>query len=340
MILLCAIRNLIEDPSKKENINRRYLLNDSNEDTYRIRLKQTAYDASSFISLIDGEIPEDFDNNVAKNYNLFVKLIKSSGIDPALIYETIPKLEVVEVNLLVGVNLQVADKLETVQKVFEKINSTGKPLAPADLIRNLLLLTHSASEQEKLYNRYWIKIEETLNSENISRFARDFLIMKIFDDVLEKQIYKLFKEYFYDIHAKNEDILDEMQRYSKYYAWIRFEICPDRIINRCIKMLNILKTDDVYPLYLHLLYNMYNDRTSELRQIFRLLTDFMLRYRIVTPASGGGALRSVVQELLEILLEVLLTSLGMQYFLNSQTARYFQGDFLMMMSSKIALCQT
>jgi len=296
LILLCAIRDLIEDSSMKEKINRRYLINDSNEDMYRIRLKQTAYDSGSFTSIIDKEPPENSDNNVAKNYNLFIKLIKESEIDPVLIYEAIPKLEVVEINL------QASDELESVQKVFEKINSTGKPLTPADLIRNLLLLTNSASDQEKLYTKYWTKIEETLQGDNISRFARDFIIMKIFNDVPEKQIYKLFKEYFYGINARNEEILDEMNRYSKYYAWIRFENCPDKGINRCIKMLNILKTDDVYPLYLHLLFNMYDNQKNELHRIFNLLTDYMLRYRIVTPSSGGGALRSVVQELLESLI--------------------------------------
>ena len=302
LILLCAIRDLIEDDNKKDNINRRYLLNDSEEDMYRIRLKQTAYDSNSFVSLIDRTQATDSNNNVVKNYNLFKKLVNESGLEPEHIYETIPKLEVVEVNL------QITNDLESVQKVFEKINSTGKPLEPADLIRNLLLLTHSANEQEKLYNKYWLQIEATLKSENISRFARDFIIMKNFNDVPKEQIYKLFKDYFYSIKVRNEDILDEMCKYSKYYAWIRFENCPDKDINRYIKMLNILKTDDVYPLYMYLLFSMYEGQRNELHRIFGLLTDFLLRYRIVAPSGGSGALRSVVQELLENLVEGTVNS--------------------------------
>jgi uncharacterized protein with ParB-like and HNH nuclease domain len=293
LILLCAIRDGLDNQSTKNSINKRYLLNDTNDNRYRIRLKQTACDSNSFVSIIDGEEPEDQNGNVSHNYKLFKTLIKNCGIDPVQIYETIPNLEVVEVNL------QVADELEVVQTVFEKINSTGKPLAPADLIRNLLLLTNSANEQERLYNRHWLKIEETLKSENISRFARDFLIMKTFTDVPEKRIYKQFKSYFRDIRARNEDVLDEMSKFSKFYAWIRFESCPDDSINRSLQMLNILKTDDVYPLYLYLLATMFESQKNELRRIFVLLTDFLLRYRIVTPSGGGGALRSVVQELIE-----------------------------------------
>jgi uncharacterized protein with ParB-like and HNH nuclease domain len=293
LILLCAIRDMIDDQNVKDSINKRYLLNDTNDSKYRIRLKQTAYDSSSFMSIIDGDDRGDSSGNVTANYKLFKTLVKDCGITPMQIYETIPKLEVVEVNL------QATNELEAVQTVFEKINSTGKELTPADLIRNLLLLTHSADEQERLYMRYWLIIEETLKSENISRFARDFLIMKTFSDVPEKQIYKLFKSFFHDIHAHNEDVLDEMSKFSKFYVWIRFESCPDDSINRSLKMLNILKTDDVYPLYLYLLFNMFESQKNELRRIFVLLTDFLLRYRIVTPAGGGGALRSVVQELIE-----------------------------------------
>ncbi|MDR2905811.1 MAG: DUF262 domain-containing HNH endonuclease family protein [Helicobacteraceae bacterium] len=304
LILLCAIRDLINDSAKKDNINRRYLLNDSDEDIYRIRLKQTKYDSNSFTSIIDNKIPDDSSNNVIKNYNLFKKMIKEKEFEPIQIYEAIQNLEVVEVNLLQGINLGASDKLETVQKVFEKINSTGKPLTPADLIRNLLLLVHSASEQIKLYDKYWIKIENTLQGEHISRFARDFIIMKTFNDVPERQIYSLFKEYFYnETRAKNERVLDEMYKYSKFYTWIRVEACPDKNINRSIKMLNILKTDDCYPLYLYLLASMYENQKEELRKIFILLTDYLLRYRIVTPSGGGGALRSFLQEILEKLVD-------------------------------------
>jgi len=258
LILLCALRDLIEDASTIDSINKRYLFNDTSNDRYRIRLKQTAYDSNCFAAIIDKNEPEDKNGNIIQNYNLLKTLIKSCNIDPIKIYETIPKLEIVEVNL------QVKDDLKTVQTIFEKLNSTGEELKPADLIRNLLLLTPSAEEQNRLYLRYWQKIEQTLKSENISRFSRDYVIMKTFSDVPEKQIYKLFKAYFQDIGAKNENILDEMAKSAVFYAWIRFESCPDDEINRCLKMLNILKTDDIYPLFLYLLFNMFNTHKDEL----------------------------------------------------------------------------
>ena len=297
LILLCALRDVITDNTKKDRINRHYLLNEDADDTYRIRLKQTMYDATSFEEMIDEKPPTKPDSNVILNYNLFKKLINDSKVDPIKIFETIPKLEVVDVNL------NVTNDLRVVQTVFEKINSTGKPLTPADLIRNLVLLTHSSKEQKRLYTNYWVKIEERLKSENVSKFARDFLILKTQVEVLDKQTYQTFKAYFSDKESNNEEILKEMLDLSKYYEWIRFESCPNEKINRCIKILNLLKTDDLYPLYMFLLFKMYDMNPQELLKILTLLSNFCIRYRIVAPAGGSGAIRSVVNNLIRSLME-------------------------------------
>ena len=91
----------------------------------------------------------------------------------------------------------------------------------------------------------------------------------------------------------------EMKRLTEKYAWIKFENCTDEFINRNIKMLNILKSEDLYPLYLLLLDSIFQENILELRKIFSLLTNYMLRFRIVAPSGGGGALRSIIHELIE-----------------------------------------
>lgn len=79
--------------------------------------------------------------------------VKNSDISPKDLYNAIPKLEIVDVNL------QIDNDLGAVQTIFEKINSTEKQLLPADLIRNYLLLCDNADEQEELYQNYRIKIK-------------------------------------------------------------------------------------------------------------------------------------------------------------------------------------
>jgi hypothetical protein len=294
LLLLCALRDSISDDDYRNSINKRYLINDTGDSRFRVRLKQTSYDLENFIGIIDNqETAMQNTNNLISNYDMFRKLIKNCNIAPKDIYETITKLEVVDVNL------QIEDDLHAIQTVFEKINSTGKQLTPADLIRNYLLLTNSFEEQEKLYSEYWEKIENRIKSKNISRFSRDYLILNIYEDVQEKNIYKMFKEYFVNSGAKHKDILSNMYKYSKYYEWLKFENCPDTKVNDLISILNYIKCDDVYPLFLYLFDQKYETDREELTKILNLLSDFMIRYRIVSPSGGGGALRAVIQQLLE-----------------------------------------
>jgi len=319
LILLCALRDEIDDENKKSEIDK-YLINEKRTD-YRIRLKQTAYDSKSFELMISGGNLEQVDNNIAINYKLFNELIEESKIEPNDLYETMKNLEIV------GVNLGERDSQEQVQKIFEKINSTGKPLTPADLIRNLLLLTHEVERQERLYLNYWKPMEDSLKNENISDFARDILIITTLKDVREKEIYREFKG-LYRKDSEKEAILKEMLDYSKYYRWILFEnSCPDEQIKRSIKFLNAISTEDVYPLYLYLLHEMHGKQTEELRRVFQLLLDFLLRFRIVMPSRGGGALSSVAIELIKKLRNgaVNLTYEDIRYELSnsaSETGRY------------------
>ena len=294
LLLLCALRDsLPEGDDNIRSINQRYLLNDIGDNRFRVRLKQTSYDTSSFTSIIDKTPIENKDNNVVKNYNFFKKLISECNIEPIELYKTVPKLEVVDVNL------QIEDDLNAVQTVFEKINSTGKRLTPADLIRNYLLLANNSIEQERLYEDYWVKIEQLVKNDNISKFAKDYLIINIFEDVPEDKTYKMFKEHFVENNARHIDILGDMYKYAKYFSWLKFETCPNNKINKIIKYLNYVKTDDVYPLYLYVFEKLYDNNPDELAKILQLLSDFMIRYRIVSPSGGGGALRSVVHQLLE-----------------------------------------
>lgn len=293
LLLLCALRDVISDQNILESVNKRYLINDTGDNRFRVRLKQTSYDAQSFLSIVDKTPLFDDENNVTKNYYHFLDLIKLSDVNAKDIYETIQKLEVVDVNL------QIDNDLSAVQTIFEKINSTGKRLTPADLIRNFLLLSDSSDEQERLYQDYWVKIEQKVKNENISRFSRDYLIMNIFEDVPEEKIYKMFKSHFIDTNTRHIDILKDMYKFSEFFAWIKFESCPNKKINKIIKTLNFLKSDDVYSLYLYLFDKLNETNEEELIKVLNLLSDFMLRYRIVKPAGGGGALRSIVQQLIE-----------------------------------------
>lgn len=292
VLLLCAIRDVTDDEELKSDIDSEYVKN-TRSTSFRVRLKQTSYDFESFNSVVEHSPNLNEDSNIVKNYLRFIEKLKAVSIPLNEIFDTIGKLQVVDVNL------QIENDLEAVQTVFEKINSTGKPLSPADLIRNFLLLSSSTSEQDRLYKEYWSVIEKTIGNEYISRFSKDYLVLKAKDDIENDKIYSRFKAKITNDNIPHEIVLAEMLQYSKFYSWlIHPEKCVDSKIQRSLKEFNTLQTDDIYPLYMYLLSELYDSNLKELRSIFNLLSDFLLRYRIVAPSSGGGALRSLVNFLL------------------------------------------
>ncbi|MCH5152841.1 MAG: DUF262 domain-containing protein [Clostridiales bacterium] len=294
LLLLCALRDLTDNDEIRQNIIADFLTNRTQNEKYRIRLKQTAYDSDCFVGIINGQTSNE-KNNTILNFEYFKTRIIESKVSIQDLYDTLAKFEIVDVNL------QIDNDLSKVQTVFEKINSTGKQLEPADLIRNYLLLANTSTEQDLLYTDYWLKIEQTIQNDNISRFARDYLILNLFSDIPRDKIYKTFREHFDSTGTAHLDILKEMYHLSKYYEWFINETCPTKKLNHAIKYLNCLKTNDLYPLYLYLFNKLYDKDKSKLYKILNLLSDFMLRYRVVSPSGGGGALRSVIQNLLELL---------------------------------------
>lgn len=296
LLLLCAIRSKLPKEEVKR-LEKKFLINeDEKDDKYRVKLKQTENDYRIFEKIIsNGEFSSDErDNKLFKNYNYFLDRIADFDENTTInIFNAIADLDIVDLNL------QIEKDLEAVQKIFEKINSTGKELSVADLIRNYLLISNNSNTQNDLYNNYWVKIEELYqNNDDISDFAKHYLITKRCIWVEEKKMYSTFRLYFDNSDMTKEMILSEILRYSQYYNWFIDENCPDKKINITLKELNVLKSDDMYSLLLVLFDKLYDNGKDNLRKILNLLSDFMIRYRIVSPTNGSGDIRKTLFTLL------------------------------------------
>lgn len=294
LLLLCAIRDVVSDEETKKKINRKYLKNEDVDpnNLYRVRLKQTDYDNGIFEKLINETLDPNEKGKIAENYRRFKDLLSDSNIDPKQIFEKIPKLEVVEVNLQ-------TNELRTVQKIFEKINSTGKPLSEADLLRNYLLISDSVGKQKKLYTDYWLNIENTITADHISEYIKDYLIMKICEDVKKSEVYKEFKNYVLNNALSQEVILKDLRDYATYYKAIFTKNTSNKKLDREIKILNHLLSSDMYCLFMYLLKKRDEIDQAEMLKIFNLLRCFLTRFRVVGASRGGGALRSVIHSLLK-----------------------------------------
>ena len=316
LLLVCAIRDSITDEDEKTDINNSYLINTSKKHP-RMRLKQNEYDAGAFEAIIEGNtvaIDSFKDSNVCQNYWHFRELLEDE--QPAQIMKALAHLKIVDLKFTID------EDLTPIQTIFEKMNSTGKPLSLADLARNHLLVSGSTEDQRQLYKDYWINIERNLTADNISSFVKDYLIMKIHKDVRDKKAYQKFKEYVASSGKSNREILSDMLEYSLYYRYLLFATSANVKLNRLIDMLKALKTGDVFPLYMFLLNKLSTDQ-AEVVKVFTLLKDFLLRYRIVAPAAGSGELRGVTEKLLQKIDEgeIKCTYDAILFELSNSTAR-------------------
>ena len=292
-LLLIALRDTNSDEEFVKDLQNKFLINDTKETKNRLKLKSTNQDYAVFKEIMNKDIKNysDSKSKLVENYEFFKDKIEKTDLTHEEILKTLMECEIVTIDLE-------KNSLEAIQTIYEQINSTGEALTVADLIRNLLLFSNDSSEQEKLYNEYWVPIENRLGTENISDFITSYLIINTDKKITIKNRYLEFKEYCRKKENKNKEILEDLSNYSKFYAYIVNEDCQNSIINRKIKEIKQLKVNDLYPLITILLKQMYKNETEELIKIMKMLADFILRYRIVKDYSGGGALQTVVKQLI------------------------------------------
>lgn len=303
MILLCAIRDYTDNKELKKQINN--FIKNSNVKLNKFKLKQNNNDDTHFIKILEGKTI-DLSNKILmkKNYDLFFNEINNnSNIDYFSFFEYIKKLETVEIVLK-------RDNINNVQEIFEKINSTGKTLTSADLVRNFVLFTSDVKKQHELYIK-WVWIEKIVGLDDVSKFIRAYTIRNIRSILNIDDVYSEFKKYFEN--QEKEKIIDDMLKYAIYYSIITNnqyynflnETEPEIIkkdntyLDNTLRLLNALRTDDIIPLIMQLYSILYERDNQLLSDILELLLEFMIRYRIVKPSSGGGSLDSKIYGIME-----------------------------------------
>jgi uncharacterized protein with ParB-like and HNH nuclease domain len=138
-LLIAALANALEDGSEPvEGFSQRrlrnfYLLNPEEEGEKHFKLILSQTDKTSLISiLIQSEQPKDYSIRVTENFKLFERLINEQKDDLMRVCKGLAKLVVVDIALT-------RDR-DNPQLIFESMNSTGRELSQADLIRNYILM--------------------------------------------------------------------------------------------------------------------------------------------------------------------------------------------------------
>ena len=292
LILICALRDMMDKSDESSTIsliNKQYLKNeDADEEQFRVRLKQTAYDNDVYKSIVEENIMTETDNNLLANYFEFKDLIKNSQYSVKEIFNALFRLEMVWVKLEID-----ESNLEDIQLIFEKINSTGEPLTSADLLRNYLLISNNSKEQERLYSNCWVRIERIVTEEYITDFVEDYLKMKVCNDFNKDEVYDEFKEYVENNKLNREEVLKDMLKYSESYSYLVNREVSSKKVARCISKITNLKPNEIKCLLLYLM-DYYDCNGEELYRILNVIMCYLVRFRIVGLSRGSGDLRSMV----------------------------------------------
>ena len=176
-LLLLALRDYaIKNPEDKtinaRRIDNMLLKNEYEVGDERYKLLLTETDRDILMKLVDEKpIAEDTKSKLLDNYHFFVGKIADRELAPTEIYESIGKLQIV--------NITLDRTVDDAQAIFESLNSTGKELSESDLIRNYVLMGLEPTEQTYVYEHLWRPMEllfvyETQGS-IMDRFFRDYL---------------------------------------------------------------------------------------------------------------------------------------------------------------------
>ena len=299
-ILIKALADSADDDRDKDALQR-YLYNEDKFDRYgldeksKLKLKPVKTDNDQLLLLMSGKI-EQMDKSrrgiIYHNYMLFMQLIKSfleesSANSVLMINDGIEKLICADIRL---------DTDDNAQEIFERINSTGIKLGLADLIRNYILMTDT--DQERLYEEYWLTVQNLLPDKLLDNFFIDYLNMKSDGFVKESEAYKSFKQVYVEGKYDNEKMLQEILHYAKqYYVFCYGSSDFGAEVNKALAGLRKLKQTTVY-LFLSRVFDDYENgiiNKNELARVLKMLLSYSIR-RLVCEI-GSNTLRGLYKTL-------------------------------------------
>lgn len=281
-LLLLALRDYALDNPSDTTINARRIDNmllkneyESGDECYKLLL--TENDRDILIRLVEKKpIPDDTKSRLITNHKFFADKIIEKELQPAEVYESVGKLQIV--------NITLDRTLDDAQAIFESLNSTGKELSETDLIRNYVLMGLPPAEQNYVYEHLWRPMEqlfvyETQNSV-MDRFFRDYLTMKLTRIPKQDRVYEEFKLYHLNCEFGTiRELCQDLFTYAKYYTDMVFKRSKDSVLKALYEDVNELKMEVSYPFLLRV----HNDcsegliKDEDLKQIIRLCISYVFR---------------------------------------------------------------
>jgi uncharacterized protein with ParB-like and HNH nuclease domain/predicted transport protein len=254
-----------------------YLLNplEDGERRYKLVLSQT--DKASLMALLNQQPkPKEHSLRVGANFALFQEWIASVKEDLVALCKGLVKLVVVDISL--------NRDQDNPQLIFESLNSTGRELSQADLIRNFILMGLEPQLQTRLYEQYWRPMEVDFGQEayttHFDGFMRHYLTVKTGEIPNVREVYEAFKQYARSPRAGNmEALVADIRAFADYFCKMALGMEQDADLKVAFHDIRELKVEVAFPFLLEL----YHDYSTgmlpkdELLQAARLVESYVLR---------------------------------------------------------------
>ena len=263
----------VDDFSAKK-LRSDYLLNPKGEGERGFKLLLTQTDKASLLALVQQKTqPTDQSLRVTENFAFFEEQVKNLGADLPALCRGLAKLVVVDIAL--------SREQDNPQLIFESMNSTGRALSQADLIRNFILMGLKPAHQTRLYEDHWRPMEVGFGQEgygsHFDRFMRHYLTLKMGEIPNVRAVYEAFKSHAGTppgIAAADVDALvEDIRTFAGYYCAMALGKETDKKLAEAFRDLRELKVDVAYPFLLELYDDYSNERLES--------TDFEAAVRLV-----------------------------------------------------------
>lgn len=281
MLLLLSLKRRLEkegleEPVSPALIEDYYLKNRYGKGDLGYKMLLTKTDKETLIALLDNKDPtEPASHRIIDNFRFFTERLASA--DLGLIYQGIQKLMIVDVRLQQG--------LDNPQMIFESMNSTGKALTQADLIRNFVLMGLEHELQTRLYHDYWRPMEVEFGAENyiseFDEFMRYYLVIHTGNHRIRRDdVYAEFKGYARKHEV--EELLASLREFAGFFCCISLGKEKDVALATAFQDIRELRADVCYPLLMEVYQDFNRQRLTEEEfiEVVQLVESYVFRRAI------------------------------------------------------------
>ncbi|HPT29008.1 MAG TPA: DUF262 domain-containing protein [Bryobacteraceae bacterium] len=256
-----------------------YLLNpeETGEQHYKLILSQT--DKASLVALLDSQPwPKEHSIRVEDNFKFFKERVVEAKDELPALCKGLAKLVIVDISL--------NRDQDNPQLIFESLNSTGRELSQADLIRNFILMGLEPQLQTRLYDQYWRPMEVDFGQEgydtHFDGFMRHYLTVKTGDIPNVRAVYEAFKQHARAPEVANagvEALVADIRTFAGHYCAMALGSEPDTELKAAFHDLRELKVDVAFPFLLELYadYSAQRLAKAELLQATRWVESYVFR---------------------------------------------------------------